>query len=97
MDLSYLHVYIEVARDYCTHNKVAPCEVGPPSLPTLPPLHSLIWRGWRKDLEYSDLTDLNSQDKSAVVAGNFQKSWESEVHRTQYVRIYTFTFTLLAR
>ncbi|CAI8018869.1 Multidrug resistance-associated protein 1 [Geodia barretti] len=46
-------------------------------------LNGLIWRGWRKDLEYSDLTDLNPQDKSAVVAGNFQKSWESEVHRTQ--------------
>ena len=45
----------------------------------------LIWRGWRVALEYKDLTDLNSTDKSEVVARTFQRSWDNEVHRAQYV------------
>ena len=36
-------------------------------------------------LEYKDLTDLNSTDKSEVVARTFQRSWDNEVHRAQYV------------
>lgn len=51
-------------------------------VPLLPPC-SLIWRGWRVALEYKDLSDLNREDKSGVVARNFQRNWDAEVRRTR--------------
>ena len=43
--------------------------------------HSLIWRGWRHSLEYSDLTDLNYEDKSRVVAPRFQRNWDNQIRK----------------
>ena len=48
---------------------------------------SLIWHGWRTALEYKDLTDLNREDKSDVVATNFQRNWDREVRRAGYEKL----------
>ena len=43
-----------------------------------------MWKGLRKSLTYDDLTDLNSVDKSHLVAPKLQKEWDKEVHRAGY-------------
>ena len=45
----------------------------------------LIWRGWRKALEYSDLTDLNQEDKSGVVSPKFEANWNKEIKKAGWV------------
>lgn len=45
-------------------------------------LTGLIWRGWRKALVYSDLTDLNYEDKSRVISPVFQRNWDKEVEKS---------------
>ena len=69
---------------YCVYNHDYVLSVSP-SLPlplSFSPLCSLIWHGWHVALEYKDLTDLNREDKSGVVDGKFQRSWEAELQRT---------------
>ena len=41
-----------------------------------------IWHGWRRPLKYEDLTDLNSYDKSEVIAPVFQKHWDKELQKS---------------
>ena len=45
------------------------------------PSFSLLWRGWRKVLEYSDLTDLNYVDKSRQLAPRFQRYLDQEMEK----------------
>ena len=40
-----------------------------------------IWNGWRRPIRYNDLSDLNTEDKSRVVAANFQKNWKRELKK----------------
>jgi ATP-binding cassette subfamily C (CFTR/MRP) protein 1 len=35
----------------------------------------LGWKGFRNPLEYSDLWDLNDEDKSEILVPPFEKSW----------------------
>lgn len=44
-------------------------------------LTGLIWRGWRKALDYSELTALNPEDKSGQVAPRFQQNWDREINK----------------
>eukprot|EP00731_Ephydatia_muelleri_P028692 Em0020g336a len=44
-------------------------------------MNRLIWRGWRKALEDSDLTDLNEEDKSQMVTAIFDRNWKQELHK----------------
>ena len=44
---------------------------------------SQIWNGWRRPIEYDDLTDLNLADKSKVVAQNFEENWSKELKKAK--------------
>lgn len=52
-------------------------------------LNGLIWRGWRRSLDYDDLTDLNYEDKSRVVAPQFQRNWDRELQKAGWVEMAT--------
>jgi ATP-binding cassette subfamily C (CFTR/MRP) protein 1 len=41
----------------------------------------LGWKGFRNPLEYSDLWDLNDEDKSEVLATPFEKSWKESIEK----------------
>ena len=46
---------------------------------------SQIWSGWRHSLSYDDLTDLNAEDKSRVIAPHFQRHWDKELEKAGLV------------
>lgn len=39
-------------------------------------LHRLIWVGYRKPLEQSDLFELTEENTSAIVVKRWEKNWE---------------------
>ncbi|CAI8020809.1 Multidrug resistance-associated protein 1 [Geodia barretti] len=45
-------------------------------------LNGLIWDGWRKPLLYSDLTDLNEEDKAKRLGPRFQRNWDKELKKS---------------
>ena len=47
---------------------------------------SLIWNGWRRPLKYEDLADLNTANKSGVVASHFHRTWNEELEKAGWVR-----------
>ncbi|KAL5473787.1 hypothetical protein EMCRGX_G028343 [Ephydatia muelleri] len=55
-------------------------------------MNGLIWRGWRKALEDSDLTDLNEEDKSQTVTAQFDNNWQCGPQKTNYGKERTFHF-----
>ncbi|XP_045027308.1 multidrug resistance-associated protein 1 isoform X2 [Daphnia magna] len=44
-------------------------------------LDSLIWKGYRKPLETTDLWDLNNKDKSKSVVPRFEKHWQKALSK----------------
>ena len=40
-----------------------------------------IWHGWRRPIKYEDLADLNTNDKSRVIAPRFQRIWNEELEK----------------
>ena len=46
---------------------------------------SVLWKGWKKALEMSDLTDLNEEDKAKVVTTSFNKNWSEELLKAKSV------------
>eukprot|EP00731_Ephydatia_muelleri_P028696 Em0020g340a len=55
-------------------------------------MNGLIWRGWRKALEDSDLTDLNEEDKSQTVTAQFDNNWQCGPQKTNYGKERTYHF-----
>ena len=43
----------------------------------------LIWRGYRRPLQYSDLWGLNPDDRSSYITPKFEKEWQKEVKRAK--------------
>ncbi|CAG7820905.1 unnamed protein product, partial [Allacma fusca] len=41
-------------------------------------MYPLLWKGYRKGLEFSDLWDLNEEDRSSAVTRKFNKYWKPE-------------------
>jgi len=41
-----------------------------------------MWIGWRKSLVYTDLPDLNEQDKTKMVIPSFMKYWDYELNKS---------------
>ena len=58
-------------------------------------MHSLIWHGWRKPLLYSDLTDLNEEDKAKRLGPKFQKNWDQQLKKSGSVGSHTLLSTIL--
>ena len=46
---------------------------------------SQFWNGWRRPLKYDDLADLNTKDKSRVIAPRFLKNWDRELKKAGFV------------
>jgi hypothetical protein len=44
-----------------------------------------FWNGWRQPLKYDDLADLNSKDKSGVIASRLLKNWDRELKKAGLV------------
>jgi len=44
--------------------------------------YRLMWIGWRKSLVYTDLPDLNEQDKTKMVIPSFMKYWDYELNKS---------------
>jgi len=53
--------------------------------------NSQIWHGWRRPLVYDDLVDLNSYDKSEVVAPVFQKHWNTELRKAGWAESLNYS------
>ncbi|CAG7831512.1 unnamed protein product, partial [Allacma fusca] len=46
-------------------------------------MYPLLWKGYRGTLKFSDLWDLNEEDKSSVVSKRFMKYWQPELERAK--------------
>ena len=44
---------------------------------------STIWRGYRRALEYTDLWNLNDEDRASYVGAKFEREWQKEVKRAK--------------
>ena len=42
---------------------------------------SIVWKGWRKRLDYKDLWDLNEEDRSATIVPVFAEIWQRKYNR----------------
>ena len=47
------------------------------------PFCSLIWRGYRRPLQYADLWSLNPDDRSSYIRPHFEKAWKKELKRAK--------------
>ena len=47
---------------------------------------STIWRGYRRALEYTDLWNMNPEDRASYVGARFEREWQKEVKRAKWVQ-----------
>ena len=52
-------------------------------IPGWPCFFSTIWRGYRRALEYTDLWNMNPEDRAGYVGAKFEKEWQKEVKRAK--------------
>ena len=53
--------------------------------------------GYKRDLQESDLWDLNPRDKSDTVVPTFERLWKAEVERCRYSSAYSYNTQWLAQ
>jgi len=46
--------------------------------------YSTIWRGYRRALEYTDLWNMNPEDRANYVGVKFEREWQKEVKRAKW-------------